>query len=196
MFGSYDTEAIDLNTVFDGDESVWDAAPANTPLEPGKYQLRIVKFEAKNNEASGAVGFQFYFVPVNDENGTPVSENAIKLFDKNPLRKYFYIGNKSSGKMITNSFANQFTEFLLSIGITRDNNKQKFNVENLSGILVSATLKLGDKRLSTKEHPETGKVPEAIDESDPRTYVQFLEIADLPIRGIRDNNGNVKKVYA
>lgn len=194
MFGTYENETVNLDTVFDGDDSVWDAAPQVSVIPPGKYQLRIVKFEEKANESTGSFGFQFYFVPVNAEDGTSVPDSAVAMFNKNPLRKYFYIGNRSSGKMVTNSFANQFTEFLISIGVTRENNKQKFNNNNLAGILVNATLELGEKKLSTKENPETGKVPTEIDESDPRTYVQFLQIADLPVRGVRDGKGNVKKV--
>lgn len=193
MFGNYEeTEVIDLDQVFEGDDSVWEA-PSRAGLAPGKYQLRLASFEAKNNADTGSKGFYFYFYPYADENGVPVPAFAS---EKMKLRKYFYIGKMVAGKLVANGFTNNFTEFLISVGVPNTPGGRKFSNDSLSGVLVTAVLELGEKKLSTREDPATGKVPEVMTD-DPNTYVQFLQIKDdAPIRGLRDASGQVQKVYA
>ena len=194
MFGSYENEAdvIDLDAMFNGDDTVWDEQP-RTILPPGKYQLRLTHFEPQNNENTGSVGFYFHFVPYAYEDGKPVPEFAS---EKMKLRKYFYVGKKENGKLISNSFTNQFTEFLVSIGIPNTPGGRKFNQEKVQDTLVMARLDLGEKKLSTRPDPNTGEVPTEIDEDNPNTYVQFLQINDkVPLKGIKDASGKVMKAY-
>lgn len=192
MFGTYEeTAVVDLGGMFDGD---WEQAPSSGGgiLEPGKYQMRLDKFEEKNNLETGACGFFFFFQPYATEDGELVPSNASSL----NIRQYFYVGKRVNGKMIANSYTTKFNNFLQSLGVNKENYKQKFTVEGLQGSLVKGTLVLGEKKLSTKEHPITGLIPTEIDENDRYTYTQYLQFADNSlIIGIKDNNGNVRKVF-
>lgn len=190
-FGEYEaTGVVDVEL---GDD-FWEVQPNQPAIPEGDMIFYIEGYEPHWGTSKPSFGYNFLLRPYQDIYSMPVDPHAQ---EGKPLKKYMFVGNgdKITQKLYAGSQSPYFQQFLASIGFSKDSDKNiKFSVANVRGILVKGKVEW-TKLVSTRENPNTGQVPTAIDENDPYSYVQFARIADgTEIRGVRDDAGNVKRV--
>lgn len=190
-FGTYDnTAAPDIEL----DDSFWEVQ-ANEPVIPeGEMVFYIEGYEPHWGANKPSFGYNLMLKPYQDMYGLPVDP---KVAEAKPLKKYMFVanGDKTTRKMYAGSQSPYFQQFLASVGIVAGaDGKFRYNPDMLRGALVKGTVEW-TKVLSTRENPNTGQVPTAIDESDPYTYVRYARIKDnTEIRGVRDDNGQPRRI--
>ncbi len=187
-FGTYTDSAIPEVEL--GDD-FWDVEPNKPNIPEGEMIFYIEGYEAKYGSDKPSFGYNFTLVPYQDKYEMPVDPQV----GTQKLKKYFYVGkvNKETNKLYEVAQSNRFQTFLTSIGIGKTSDgKHALNQNNVRGILVRGTIEW-TRNLSTRENPNTGVVPTEIDENDPYSYVTFANLKD-DLRGVRDNDGSVKRV--
>lgn len=170
----------------------FDTSAREPDLPEGEMFFIIMKYTAhpSKDPNSNSFGYDFSFKPYMLEDGTRVS----LVQGSKDLNKYMYMGKVGADGMLYDSANAGFTKaFFASIGIGRGEGKVALNQENVRGTVVRGKV-IWKKLLSRNENPNTGKVPEAIDENDPFTYFVVANVADGSLRGVRDDDGSIKHV--
>lgn len=182
-----------------GEDEAWEDGGRKPALVEGTYTFIIESSEEVGSANSDWVKLRFKLIPYLDSIGLPVDALSQTL----RLNADYFVGKKRDGVLYERAKGNQLQTFLISIDVTpqalpelrdRETNRWMFTQDTIKGILVTGKV-VWNKTLSKYPDPHTGKVPEAIDESNPYTYSTWANIADNSLRGVRNEEDlSVKRV--